>query len=946
MDIERATFKDLVDLNELKLLFEKFSAATGFTTGLIDHATNEVLLGTGWRDICAKFHRACPKSNEHCKASSKELTSGLNHIGEIRIHHCRNGLVDGSTPIIIQGKHFANLVTGQIFFAPPDREQFRIQAQQYGYDEQAYLASLAEVPVVSEEKFTAMLQYLAQMASMIAQMGLFNLNSKEESASKEALLQSVFRSAPVGIGVVVDRVFTWTNKRLSEITGYSSAELEGQTARMLYPSEEEFASVGEKKYVQIKKYGTGYVDTRFKRKDGSIINIHLRSSPIDQQDLTAGVTFTALDITERVQAVAAIQKNEKRLQLALDGADLGMWDRDMQTNDIYFSPRYFSMLGYGPVELPHTHETWENLLHPEDKEIVKQHILSCFVKPQAKWSIEFRLRAKNGQYLWILGRGKVVEYAQDGTPLRASGTHLDITDRKKAENEIIRAKEEWTSTFDAMPDIITIQDKDMNIVRANMAAHDFFQTKHGDLNGKRCYELFTGASEPCSECPLLATLRDTDKHSTTIKHEHLGKFFLVSSSAVLTDNGDIQYLVHVAKDITEQKNQEQLAQQISRDQEQLKHFESLRTMAGAIAHRFNNAMMGVQGNLDLMLMTLPDNFKEKEMASKALQAAKRASLVGSMMLTYLGQRPLSLQVLCLSDLAGECATELKNQMGPSISLKYISPPAPLYCSMDDNEIKKVITNIMINAIESFNNEAGDIEISFGTDHFEVASFPVVFQDNDTKDGMYIFCQIRDTGQGITAENLQRLFEPFFTTKFVGRGLGLALSVGIMRLHHGAVLVESGSGDGTTVRMLLPGVEHLQKEITSPAGSKKDVVKLSGDILLVDDDDNIRDMGEQILEELGFTTQTAVNGLEAVEMVRRQDINYRAVVMDISMPEMDGIEAMQRIKKSNPGLPVLLISGYSEQDFTFEKDVATKPDGFLEKPFLLSDLQHSLEKLLS
>ncbi len=657
--------------------------------------------------------------------------------------------------------------------------------------------------------------------------------------------------------------------------------------------------------------------------------------PIDQQDLTAGITFTALDITERVQAVAAIQENEKRLQLALEGADLGMWDWDMQTNDIYFSPRYFSMLGYGPVELPHTFETWENLLHPEDKEIAKQDILSCLVKPQAKWSIEFRLRAKNGQYLWILGRGKVVEYAQDGTPLRASGTHLDITDRKKAVNEIIRAKEEWTSTFDAIADIITIQDKDMNIVRANMAAHVFFQAKYGDLNGKRCYELFTGASEPCSECPLLATLRDLDKHSITIKHEHLGKFFLVSSSAVLADNGEIQYLVHIARDITEQKKQEQL-----------KSFKSLKTMAGAIAHRFNNAMMAVQGNLEIMLMTLPDNFKEKKMASDALRAAHGASLVGSTMLSYLSQRTLRLQVSCLSDFVGECVTELKNQMGPSISLKFISPPAPLYCSMDKEQIKEVITNILINAIESLNNEAGEIEISFGSDHFEVASFPVVFQDNDTKSGMYIFCQIRDTGQGITVENLQRIFEPFFTTKFVGRGLGLALSLGVMRSHHGAILVESKPGAGTTVRILFSIMEQSQKEITSPTGSKEDVVKLSGDILFADDDENIRNIGKRMLEALGFTIHTAVNGLEAVEMVRRQGTNYRAVVLDISMPEMDGMEAMQRIKKSNPGLPILLSSGYSENDFPFENGLATKPDGFLQKPFLLSDLQHSLEKLLS
>jgi PAS domain S-box-containing protein len=313
MDIEQVAFKDLIDLKELKVLFEKFSTATGFTTGLIDQATNEVLLSTGWRDICVEFHRACPESKKHCKASNKELTSGLNHAGEIYISHCGNGLIDGCTPIIIQGKHFANLFTGQVLFAPPDKEIFRKQAQKYSYDEQAYMKSLSKVPVVSEERFFAMLQYLAHTASMISRTGLTNLKSRKESIGKEALLQSIFRSAPVGIGLVVNRVFQWTNKRMAEITGYTSAELKGQTARMLYPSEEEFERVGREKYTQIKEFGTGSVDTRFKRKDGSIVDVHLSSTPIDQQDWAAGVTFTALDITARTEAIAAIQENEQRL---------------------------------------------------------------------------------------------------------------------------------------------------------------------------------------------------------------------------------------------------------------------------------------------------------------------------------------------------------------------------------------------------------------------------------------------------------------------------------------------------------------------------------------------------------------------------------------------------------------------------------------------------------
>ncbi len=191
----------------------------------------------------------------------------------------------------------------------------------------------------------------------------------------------------------------------------------------------------------------------------------------------------------------------------------------------------------------------------------------------------------------------------------------------------------------------------------------------------------------------------------------------------------------------------------------------------------------------------------------------------------------------------------------------------------------------------------------------------------------------------------RIFEPFFTTRFVGRGLGLALAVGVMQAHHGVIMVESIEGTGTTVRLLLPVISPTQ-----PAMPSNDLqggaVQLSGNILLADDEEMVLDVGRQMLELLGFTVHTAMDGQEAVDIICRNDIDFSAVVLDISMPEMDGIEAMRAIKKSNPTLPVLLSSGYSEDDFSFTEDETNKPDAFLSKPFELSDMQSSLEKVLS
>ncbi|MCK5192906.1 MAG: PocR ligand-binding domain-containing protein, partial [Desulfobulbaceae bacterium] len=194
MDLEQIAFKDLVDLDTLRLLFEDFSKATGFTTGLVDQTTNEVLIATGWRDICVKFHRSCPSSLEHCKKSNRELTSGILNAGDIRIHHCKNGLVDGCTPIIIAGRHFANLFTGQILFSPPDKKRFKRQAKEYGYDENSYLNALDKVPVVSEETFNSMLRYLAHTASIVGQIGLANLNTVKELRKSQEEWERTFNS--------------------------------------------------------------------------------------------------------------------------------------------------------------------------------------------------------------------------------------------------------------------------------------------------------------------------------------------------------------------------------------------------------------------------------------------------------------------------------------------------------------------------------------------------------------------------------------------------------------------------------------------------------------------------------------------------------------------------------------------------------------------------------
>ncbi len=361
------------------------------------------------------------------------------------------------------------------------------------------------------------------------------------------------------------------------------------------------------------------------------------------------------------------------------------------------------------------------------------------------------------------------------------------------------------SLFNAIRDPAMILDRDNCILDVNEKTVEVTGVSANELVGKRCYEVFHGQLCPPAKCPHRSMLTSDTPQSYPMEAETCNMTFMVSVSPIVNDTGEEATVLHIAHDITKKAEQDALKLEVRLQQEELKKLESLKTMAGAIAHRFNNAMMAVQGNLEVMMLTLPVDSNEWKLASSALLAARGASEVGEMMYSYAGQRHPKLQRSSLVNLVEECVTARKEHLHSKISLEFNQPSGALHCFMDSSQIREVVGNVLSNAIESLEEGGGEIKITFGRDHFVASSFPLTFKDEHLKDGMYTFCQIQDTGHGITAEHMQRIFEPFYTTRFIGRGLGLALTVGIMRLHHGAITVESSPGKGATFRVLLPSL---------------------------------------------------------------------------------------------------------------------------------------------
>ena len=175
------SIRDLVDLEKLKEIFEQFSEVTGYTTGFVSYPELEVLISTGWRDICTKFHRSSAEGEHICKVSNKSLLGRLKNLGDLSIEKCGHGLVDGATPVIIKGTYVACVATGQVFFEEPDIDWFRKHGEELGYDVEGYIKTVKAVPVVSEEDFRRTLTFLTEFSAMICEMGFYSLEEKENA---------------------------------------------------------------------------------------------------------------------------------------------------------------------------------------------------------------------------------------------------------------------------------------------------------------------------------------------------------------------------------------------------------------------------------------------------------------------------------------------------------------------------------------------------------------------------------------------------------------------------------------------------------------------------------------------------------------------------------------------------------------------------------------------
>jgi len=400
----------------------------------------------------------------------------------------------------------------------------------------------------------------------------------------------------------------------------------------------------------------------------------------------------------------------------------------------------------------------------------------------------------------------------------------------------------------------------------------------------------------------------------------------------------------VISDITKRKQVEMEKANLEAQNRQLQKAESLGRMAGGIAHHFNNQLYVVIGNLELVMNDLPLGSNESERLIDAMKASHRAADVIKLMLTYLGQTPGKLELQDLSETCHKGLLVLHAIIPKNVLMEPLFPfPGPTIRA-NKSQMHQIITNLVTNAWESISDRKGTITLSVKTISATDISLSHVFPINwRPKETLYACLEVADTGSGITNEEIEKVFDPFFTTKFVGRGLGLAVVLGVVSAHGGGITVESQVGRGSIFRVFLP-VSAEAVSISKEVEKATQMIE-SGTVLVIDDEPDVRRMAKAMLSRIGLTVLEAADGVEAMEIFSQHRDHIRCVLSDLTMPRMDGWDTLSALRSISPEIPVILSSGYDEAQ-VMAKEHPDRPNAFLGKPYHLKELREIINRVLS
>jgi PAS domain S-box-containing protein len=554
------------------------------------------------------------------------------------------------------------------------------------------------------------------------------------------------------------------------------------------------------------------------------------------------------------------------------------------------------------------------------------------IEARGGFAVEFRFRAKDGSWRWILARGKVVESDPDGKALRMAGSHTDIGERKRAEETLHK----YERIVACSQDLMALIGRGYVYEAVNDSILAIYGLPREQVVGRtisevRGEDVFERSIRPWIDMALAG---EAVRYQMALEFGSSGKRILdINYVPSADEHGRVDGVVLNARDITEtRKLEEQLIQS--------QKIESLGTLARGIAHDFNNILGALIGYAELALLELPAGHAACEHLDLVLAAGKRARDLVKQILAFGRQGEEGRKPIQLEHTIREVTQFLRASLPVTIEIRQQIEPGLDDVLADPVQIHQVVMNLCTNAGHAMQEGGGVLEIRLA----QLGAFPEsALRPPGLKPGPYLRLTVRDSGHGMDPATLEKIFDPYFTTKEkgVGTGLGLSMVHGIVQSHGGQITVESAPGQGAQFDVYFPAVGRQARQAASaspelPRGSER--------ILLVDDEAFLADMGRQILTRLGYRVEARTSSVDALEFFRAQPEEFDLVITDMTMPHLTGDRLAMEIQHIRPGTPVLLCTGYSEERQR-EAFKAMGIRGVIMKPVLMAQMAVAVREAL-
>jgi len=932
-------FNDLIRTGKIPDLAEKFQRIIDIPIAISDINGNE-LCSFGRSDICRRFLKTHPDTQKNCRKTLAQLKSLLLEKQKPVKRKCRNGLHHAAAPIVVAGRHLANFHTGSFFLEQPDKTFFTRQAEKYGFDKKQYLEAVKNTPVLSKNRLTAILAFLASLSDLVGTM-------YAEAASRQTTLKKLhdsetrYRDLVEHANSIILRKdpkgkITFFNEFAEKFFGFSKEEVLGKSTIETIVPETESTGRNLKQLVQkIMAAPAKYARNENENicKDGRRVWVSWTNKALtDPSGKFTELLCIGNDITSSKQNEFAVMQSKTFLEEIFHANLDGIIVCDAEGKIESVNRAIERILGYRAGEL--IGSPLSMITSPDETYYrIAVKAMEVLVEKGSINNLETMWARKDGSPCPVEINARLIKNP-DGNLLRSINSVRDISKRKKAEE----TTEQLKKAIEQAAEIVIVIGVDGTIKYVNPAVEKITGYPAEKLIGTNPILGSKAKSDSQFYESLLTAInqgRPWTGHMSPIKPDGSTCELDVNLTPVRDSEGNITSYVSISRDVT---NERKLENQLRQTQK----MEAIGLLAGGIAHDFNNILGAVIGFTEMAHFDAPEDSPIKYNLEQVLESCVRAKNLVKQILAFSRQSKENRIPTYTHLIVKETIKLLRASLPATIEIHHNIENQEDMLLADATQIHQLIMNLCTNAAHAMRKKGGILTINLSS--LTIDSM-IKTLTAELEPGDYIKLTIADTGEGIRPDIIDRIFEPFFTTKAIGEGTGMGLTAvkTIVENHNGSISVSSNPGKGTTFHIFLP---KIQGEVTHIPEEKNFVPPPEGNerILLVDDETLLVRVGKKMLSSLGYTVTTVTDSLEALDIFKKDPDRFDLVITDQTMPHLTGYDLSRKILKIRPNLPIILCTGYSESLST-RKARAAGIREYLLKPINRKEIAETVRSVL-